>query len=145
MRGISWLADDLLASPEGLCSMELVSQIVKCITAAFKNTLKCGYCRGGTETVLNWRHRTDHRLCVEFVTLAPSPQWKHFLKTIQITEEKMDAISTECLWNIYTMQLTPHFFFSLLVHTSSFQLSNLYINNCYVLNFWDMKFTGHWN
>jgi len=23
-RGISWLADDLLASPEGFCSMELV-------------------------------------------------------------------------------------------------------------------------
>jgi hypothetical protein len=28
MRGISWLAGDLLASQEGLCSMELVSQLV---------------------------------------------------------------------------------------------------------------------
>jgi hypothetical protein len=27
MRGISWVAEDLLASQEGLCSMELVSSL----------------------------------------------------------------------------------------------------------------------
>jgi hypothetical protein len=29
MRGISWLADDLLASQEGLCSMELVMRHIR--------------------------------------------------------------------------------------------------------------------
>jgi hypothetical protein len=27
MRGISWVAEDLLVSPEGLCSLELISYL----------------------------------------------------------------------------------------------------------------------
>jgi hypothetical protein len=37
-RGISWLADDLLASQEGLCSMELVSYLVSSAQPRFWST-----------------------------------------------------------------------------------------------------------
>jgi hypothetical protein len=44
MQGISWLAEKLLASQEGLCSMELVSMcwLLRCVYRA--NATSCGLC-----------------------------------------------------------------------------------------------------
>jgi hypothetical protein len=36
MRGISWIAEDVLSSQEGLCSMELVNTITYCPGIATK-------------------------------------------------------------------------------------------------------------
>jgi hypothetical protein len=157
MRGLSWLAEDLLASQEGLCSVELtcVLKTIKCLltilllcSCLFLNTCRSTYaclpCSISKKRDISvccpllasvstwWSNFVAAKLCILFVIVCRWPSIAALYSVCDSTQVTQYCCFVFCLWEYAVDPVLLLCILFVIVHRwpSIPALSQRFVNRC---------------